>query len=119
MHTYVHTATVCEYTGTLLHTAEVRTKVLAGDGQAVPVLCMDLQLDNPYTTLVHSEQPYPAGCHSLCEAAAKKLKKGMRITVQAPLAGARLVLPNVSAIQVIPEPSNDLFTTKEPAPCHP
>ena len=109
------TPTVLALTGTLLHTAQVRTKVLDGEGHAVPVLCMDLELDNALHTHVHSEQPFPADQHTQCEAIARQYKKGTRITVQAPLVGARLVLPNVTHIQVTPEPTTDLF--EEHATC--
>ena len=120
MHTHTHPATtaLCEYTGTLLHNAEVRTKVLGSEGYAVPVLCCDLQLDNGTHNTVHSEQPYPAGCHSQCEAAAKRLKKGDRITVQAPLASHRLVLTNATHVRPPSEPVSptpDLF--QEPSTC--
>ena len=111
MHTHTHPAStaLCEYTGTLLHTAQVRTKVLDGEGHAVPVLCMHLQLDNQHHNHVHVEQPFPLGQHSECEAAARRYKKDTRVTVQAPLVGAHLVLPNVTHIHIVPDPTTQLF----------
>lgn len=112
MHTHAQpvNTTVCEYTGVLQHPAEVRTKVVGSEGYSVPVLCMDLVLDNTVHTHTRVEQNFPAGCHSQCEAAARRYKKGDRITVHAPLADLRLVLPNASQIDVIPDPSRDLET---------
>lgn len=106
MHTSAHIppTAVAEYTGTLLHSAEARTKVLDGEGHAVPVLCMDVELDNQLHTHLHSEQPYPAGHHAQCLAAAKALKKGTRVTVHAPLIGMRLVAANTTHIQIHANP---------------
>lgn len=101
---------MAEYTGTLLHRAEARTTVLDGDGHTVPVLCMELELDNRFHSTMHAEQPFPVGQFPQCQAAAHRLKKGMRVTVQAPLVGMRLVARNATHVHVIPEP------TPEPAP---
>lgn len=87
-----------EHTGVLLHGAEARSKPLDGEGHVVPVLCLDLELDNPYHTHMHVEQPFPVGHHAQAQAAAHRLKKGMRVTVQAPLVGVRLVAANTTHI---------------------
>ncbi|OGB26217.1 MAG: hypothetical protein A3I66_00765 [Burkholderiales bacterium RIFCSPLOWO2_02_FULL_57_36] len=98
-----------EYTGTLLHAAETRTGVLDRDGHTVPVLCLDLELDNAMHTPLHVEQPFPIGHFAQAQAAAHRLKKGTRVTVQAPLVGMRLVARNATHIHVIPETTPDLF----------
>lgn len=98
---------VMEYTGTLTHQAEARTKVLDTEGHSVPVLCMDIELDNALRTPMHVEQPFPAASFEQARAAAHRLKKGMRVTVQAPLVGIRLVAGNATHIHVIPEPEQE------------
>ena len=110
MHTYTPpAAVVCEYTGTLLSAAEVRTKILGGDSYPVPVLCMELELDNTVHTHAHIEQNFAPGCHSQCEAAARRYKKGDHVTVHASLVDHRLVLPNVHHIQVTHQSTPALF----------
>lgn len=98
---------LAEYSGTLTHQAEARTKVLDGEGHSVPVLCMDIELDNALRTHMHVEQPFPADAAKQAHAAAHRLKKGMRVTVQAPLVGIRLVAGNATHIHVIPEPKQE------------
>lgn len=98
-----------EYTGVLIQRAEARSSVADSEGHIVPVLCLDMELDNAHRTHLHVEQPFPAGHHTQAEAAAHRLKKGMRITVQAPLVGMRLVARNAAHIHVIPDPATDLF----------
>lgn len=105
MHTSAHPALVAEYTGTLTHAAEARTKVLDGEDHAVPVLCMDIELDNALHTPMHVEQPFPAATSfEQARAAACRLKKGMRVAVQAPLAGMRLVAGNAAHIHILSSP---------------
>lgn len=93
-------APMLEYSGTLVHCAEARTRVLDGRA-AVPVLCMDIELDNSLHNLMHVEQPFPPDHFKQAEAAAHRLKKGMRVTVQAPLLDLRLVARNAAHIHVI------------------
>lgn len=95
---------LAEYTGTLLNRAEARTARLDHDGHAVPLLCLDIELDNPLHTHMHVEQPFPLGHHAQAIAAAHRLVKGMRVTVQAPLIGLRLVASNTSHIHTHPTP---------------
>jgi hypothetical protein len=104
MHTSAHlpTAALGEYTGTLLHGAEARVAALDKEGHTIPVLCLDLELDNALRTHLHVEQPFPIGHNLQAVAAAQRLKKGMRVTVQAPLVGLRLVAPNTSHIHLHP-----------------
>ena len=106
MPTFAHLPTrgVAEYTGTLLHGAQARTALLDAEGHSVPVLCLDLELDNALHTHMHVEQPFPAGHHTQAAAAARRLTKGTRVTVQAPLVGLRLVASNTTHIHTHHEP---------------
>lgn len=108
MNTYQQTnlrAFAFEYTGTLLHKAEVRTKLLDGCDHAVPIVCMDLELDNGMHTHMHVEHPYPMGQHDQAAREAAGLKRGMRVSVTAPALDMRLVARNATAIHAIPEPA--------------
>lgn len=98
------------HTGVLLHGAEARTKILDGEGHTVPVICMDVELENLYRTHLHVEQPFPAGQFTQAQAAAHRLKRGMRVLVQAPLVGVSLTATNVSHIHVINEPPQEPTT---------
>jgi hypothetical protein len=82
---------LAEWTGTLLRCAEVRTKMLDNEGHSVPVLCMDIELDNALHTRIRIEQLFQVGHEVEAKAAAHRLKKGKRVTVQAPLIGVRLL----------------------------
>lgn len=90
------------YEGTLLRRAEVRTMVLDG-ATSVPVVCMELELDNPLHTRMVARQPFGVGEHSKAQCLAASLKKGARIEVQAPLVGVQLVLPNVAQVSPLPQ----------------
>lgn len=89
MQTSVH-STMAEYTGTLLHTAEARTKVLDAEGHTVPVICLDIELDNALHTHMHVEQFFPQGQHAQATAAAHRFLKGQRITFSVPLVSVAL-----------------------------
>lgn len=100
MHTSAHPDQL-QYTGTLLRPAQVRT-ALEGDHHSVPVLCMDVALDNALRTHVHVEQTFPAGCHDLCQSAASKHKAGSRVTFTVPLDHIAITARQVTAIQALP-----------------
>lgn len=108
-----------EYSGTLLHHAEARCRVVNGQHTSQPVLCLDIELDNAMRTRMHVEQPFPLDQHARAAAEAKRLHKGMHITLRAPLVDMQLVARNVCSIAVAPcaapaiDPTpaiNDLFT---------
>jgi len=101
-----------QWSGTLIHAAEARTRVLDGHSHAVPVVCMDIELDNGLRNVMHVEQPFPPDHHKQAEAAARRLKKGMHVTVDVPPLDLRFTARNVSHIHVIPEPATDLFQEK-------
>ena len=78
----MHTSAQAEYTGTLLRSAEARTKVLDGEGRSIPVLWLDIELDNVLHTFMRLEWEFPAGQHAQAHAAARRYPKGRRITAQ-------------------------------------
>lgn len=92
---------LAEYTGTLTHQAEARMRAPDAAGHQMPVLCLDIELDNAAHTPMHIEQPFDHGSIEQARAAAHRLKKGTRITVQAPLGGLRLIAANAAHIHVI------------------
>ena len=100
-----------QWSGTLIHAAQARTAVLDGE-HTVPVLCMDIELDNPLRNIMHVEQPFPADQFKQAESAARRLKKGMHVTVDAPPLDLRFTARNVTHIHIIPEPATDLFQEK-------
>lgn len=105
MHTSAQAPTLLQWSGTLLHAAQARTRVLDGQLHAVPVLCMDIELDNQLRNVMHVEQPFPVDQFKQAEAAARRLKKGMYVSVDVPPLDLRFTACNVSHIEVIPEPS--------------
>lgn len=93
-------ASLIEFSGTLVHAAEARLRVLDGE-MTVPVLCMDIALDNTLRNLMHVEQPFPPNGFKQAEAAAHRFKKGMRVTVQTPALDMRLLARNAAHIHIV------------------
>ena len=93
-----------EFDGRLLHDAEVRS-IPVGDGAHVyPVLCLDLA---PLSGLHHTicaQQVFTEVSRKDAEAAAKSLRKGMRVTLTAPLDGMRIKLPHIARVVAHQEP---------------
>lgn len=89
-----------EYTGTLVENAIARISPCAAGG-FVPVLCLELVLDNQYGTRLHVEQPFPTNEYEAARMAARRLKKGLRVTVEAPLVGLRLVARNATHVHLL------------------
>jgi hypothetical protein len=94
-------AALLEYTGTLIADAQARTKVLDAEGHSVPVVCLDLELDNALHNLMRAEQLFPLDHYAQAHARAHQLKKGMRVAVQAPPIDLRLIACNAAHIHVI------------------
>lgn len=80
------------FTGTLAHHAEVRTKQL-DDHHYVPVVCLDLDNVGAGHHRVHAEQPFTEATRREAEALARRLRKGMSVTVTTGLTEIRLSLP--------------------------
>lgn len=87
-----------EFDGKLLHDAEVRS-LPVGDGEHVrPVLCLDLA---PLSGLHHTicaQQIFTEATRAEAVAAAKTLRKGMRVTLTTPLDGMRIKLPHIARV---------------------
>lgn len=84
--------------GTLLQHAEARIRPADAEGHMEPVLCLEVELDVPQRNRLHVEQPFP--CPHACEAAARRYRKGMTVTVDGPVSSARMTLTHVTHIHV-------------------
>ena len=89
-----------QISGVLLKDAEVRTVPMGDDQTAMPVLCLVIQADHSCHGPVRAEQVYPPQLRGDAEAAAKAMKKGMRVTVRSPIAQLRTTLAMASHIEI-------------------
>ncbi len=89
-----------ELRGTLVRHAEVRNRVLDGDGHTVPVLCIEFTTNSSSHMPVRAEQAFKPNEHDLAEKQAKALRKGRCVTVHAPLVGLKLVATNANLIDL-------------------
>ena len=89
-----------QISGVLLRDAEVRTVPMGEDRTAMPVISLVIQTDHSCHGPLRAEQVYPPAMRGDAEAAAKAMKKGQRVTVQAPIAQLRTTLAWVSKIEV-------------------
>ena len=92
-----------EYTGTLIAPAQARTTILDGEGHTVPVLCIDIELDNLERTRMHVEQVFPSGKHVECAAAARRYKTGQRVTFETANTSITLTARYASHIHLHPD----------------
>ncbi|WP_280189107.1 hypothetical protein [Delftia sp. PS-11] len=90
--------TQIQITGALLQDAEVRTMPLGEGRTPMPVLTLLIDTDGPAHMPVRAEQVYPPSLRHHAEAAARALRKGMRVAVDAPTAQIRTTLGYCSAI---------------------
>lgn len=96
------TSAVVIYSGTLVRNAEVRVKPVGSEGNAAPVLCMELTRVDPAARSVHAERVYPNHQRAQAEAFAAQLRKGMHVIVSCPVSDARISLPNVLQLEISP-----------------
>ena len=89
-----------QLSGMLLQDAEVRTVPMGEDKTPMPVLCLLMQSDGSCHAPVRAEQVYPPALRQEAERIAHGMKKGMRITVWAPIAHLRTTLAMSSRIEV-------------------
>lgn len=80
-----------EFTGTLVQHGRACAKTLDGVG-TVPVLILELESDSGMHMPLHVEQTFPVGHMPQAEAAARRYRRGQRVTVQAPALSARLAV---------------------------
>jgi hypothetical protein len=86
-------------TGVLLRDAEARHRRLdEDDAHIVPVLCLLVETESETRGHAIVEQPFPAGHADQCEAAARRLKKGTRVTFTAPSVGVQLLVRNATHV---------------------
>lgn len=81
-----------EFRGVLAHHGEARFKQLAGGGPSVPVLILDIESDSGMHMPLHVEQPFPPGHMAEAQAAARRYRKGQRVTVQASARSIRMAV---------------------------
>jgi len=72
-------------TGIVVGPAQVRTRPAGPGGRDVPVLCLQLQAEGACPTPIRIEQPFTAATREQCEAAARRFRPGLHVTVEAPL----------------------------------
>ena len=96
------TSAVVIYSGTLARNAEVRVKPVGSEGNAAPVLCMELIRVDPAAHSVHAERVYANHQRGEAETLAAKLRKGMHVIVTCPVSDARISLPNVLQLDISP-----------------
>jgi hypothetical protein len=87
-------------TGVLLQDGEARQRRLDSAGHMVPVLCLLVETESTSHGHAIVEQPFPEGQMAQCEAAARRHKKGMRVTFEAPTVGIQLVARNVTHVHL-------------------
>ncbi len=75
--------------GILTRNGEARTKAIDAEGHMAPVLILDLESPTELRLQMHVEQVFPVGHVAQAEAAARRYRKGQRVTVQAPVQGVR------------------------------
>jgi len=99
----------CDFqmTGVLMHNGEARNRAIDAEGHMVPVLCLELQIETATAPIAHVEQLFPAGHGLQCEAAARRFKKGMRVTFTAPSVGIQLLARNAHHVHLHHEAGHD------------
>jgi hypothetical protein len=91
-------------TGIVVGPAQVRTRPAGPGGRWVPVLCLQLQAEGACPTPIRIEQPFTAATREQCEAAARRFRPGLHVTVEAPLSALRLTVAGAAHIHPTQEP---------------
>lgn len=73
-----------EYSAVLMSNGQARSKQIDSQGHLVPVLILDAEIDSGLHLPLHIEQTFPVGAMAQAQAAARRYRKGQRITVQTP-----------------------------------
>ena len=71
---------------------------------------MDVRLDNPSHNHLRVEQPFLQSQNAQCQAAARRYRKGTRVTVQAPIAHVHLKAEHVAHIHIVPTTTTEETT---------
>ncbi|MFD1709055.1 hypothetical protein ACFSF0_00390 [Ottowia flava] len=90
--------TTATFHGTLVARPEVRYLPAGKDGLPVPVLCLRLRNEGLGSNPITVQQHFKAGATRQCEAAARRLKPGQQLTVEAPLTALQLTVAGAAHI---------------------
>ncbi|WP_417284366.1 hypothetical protein [Comamonas sp.] len=104
-----------QISGTLLHDALVRTVPMGEDRTPMPVLSLVIDSDGPNPTPICAEQVYPPAMRAEADRIALTMKKGTRVTVQAPIAHIRTTLALCKEITVHGRAKHPKATTAKEA----
>jgi hypothetical protein len=96
---------ICDMTitGHLVDHAEARLLRLDSESHFVPALCFEVECDSSTRNRCMVQQFFPVGHDAQCAAAAKALRRGMRVSFQYPIVAAQLLVRGVSHVQVLEE----------------
>jgi hypothetical protein len=95
-----------EITGHLVDHATARQLILDQENHHVPVLCFEVDCESNSRNRWSVQQPFPLGHEKQCEAAAHRLKRGMRVSFQVPTVAIQMLARGVSHVHVLdPEPA--------------
>ena len=86
--------------GTLVQDALVRIKPMGDDETPMPVLCLVINTIGPSQEPVRAEQTYPPSLRADAEKAAHAMRRGMHVSVTAPVAHIRTSLAHCASITV-------------------
>lgn len=79
-----------EFSGVLAEDAVASNVQLDSDGHMVPAMCLAIELDSSAHSCLRVRQYFGAQQMPQCEAAARRLRRGMRVTVQVPMVSIAL-----------------------------
>ena len=84
--------------GTLAQDAQVRIKPMGEAETPMPVLCLLINTNGSSQEPVRAEQTYPPSHRAEAERAARALRRGVRVSVEAPCAHIRTTLAHCASI---------------------
>ncbi len=80
------------FSGRLLADATARMRPVDRDGHMAPVLVLELETDTEMRMPLRVEQQFAPDAMNAATYAARRYRKGLRVTVQAPVHSARLAV---------------------------
>lgn len=86
--------------GTLAQDAQVRLRPMGEDETPMPVLCLVIDTIGSSLEPVRAEQTYPPSHRADAEKAAQAMRRGMHVSVTAPVAHIRTSLAHCASITV-------------------
>ena len=103
------------HSGTLMAAAQVRFTPIDSEGRMAPVLCMTVALDSFAGVVMQLEQCFQTQGVAQCQAAARRYRAGMRVTVVAPVYGLKISARFVEHIHVHRDDSTPTQPNQNPA----